>query len=133
MVKLIFFLLFCICINSTVHAQASSFDSAGVFTGKPDIPPSHKGGLDNWIKFLHLNIINRQDTLEGPITVIVSFVIDEKGNLSGFKTIKDTGKGIVEDVIRCIKSGPGYLPAMVKGKPVKYRYTETINLETLEN
>lgn len=122
-------LLFLLCINGYTHAQKLLIDSPGIFKGKPDILPTHQGGLDEWIKFIHQNFINSDSVPEGPIIVAVSLIIDKQGNISDFEPVHDPGYGILEKVINLIRTGRGYLPAKVNGKPVKYRYTETITID----
>jgi len=131
--KLSLSLLFFISMNITIYAQAALFDSSGVFIGKPDVLPSHRSGIDGWLKFISRNL-NIEDSVAvaGPIIATVSFIIDKQGSVTNFTPVNDLEFGILAKFINLIRSGPGYTPAMVNGKPVKYRYTETVNLDPSE-
>ncbi|RYU93294.1 energy transducer TonB [Emticicia agri] len=60
-------------------------------------------------KALQMNIQGR---------VIVSFVVNEKGELSDFTIAKSLGYGCDEEAIRLIKNGPKWFPATKDEKPV---------------
>lgn len=50
--------------------------------------------------------------------VIVSFMVNEKGELSDFTIIRSIGFGCDEEAIRIIKNGPKWFPATKEDKPV---------------
>lgn len=58
-----------------------------------------------------------QSNIQG--RVIVSLVVNEKGELSDFTIIRSLGFGCDEEAIRIIKNGPKWFPATKEDKPVK--------------
>lgn len=57
-----------------------------------------------------------QSNIQG--RVIVSFTVNEKGELSDFSIIRSLGFGCDEEAIRIIKNGPKWFPATKEDKPV---------------
>jgi hypothetical protein len=142
MKKTILISLFIFCGASTaVYSQSDSskflFDSSGIFIGKPDSLPSFKGGKKAWINFLTKNlnssVVVDNGAPAGIYTTIVSFLVDENGNLSDFKAEHDAGYGSLQEAIRILKLSPGYNPADYKGQPVKYRHKESFTFQVTLN
>ena len=115
-----------------VKAQKAnhSSDEKGVFIGKPDILPSFKGGIVGWNKFLKRNLNTdtpiQNDAADGCYISEVSFLVDEKGEISDIKLKKGGKYGTGKEAIRMFKITPPWLPAMVKGKAVKYRTIQEV-------
>jgi periplasmic protein TonB len=102
-----------------------SKDKAGVYS-KAEQMPQYPGGEAALSKFVENNINYPQDALDQDAegTVMVSFVIDEKGKVvqpeaSG----KMTGNGLGQEAIKVVSRMPAWKPGMVKGKAVKTRLT----------
>ena len=55
--------------------------------------------------------------------IIVSFVINENGQVTDPKVLRHVDKGLDKEAIRIIKSMPRWIPGEHKGKKVKVRLT----------
>lgn len=82
--------------------------------------PEYPGGREAMAKFLGDNIVYpkkaKEENIEGK--VMISFVVDESGNVKDPKIIKSFGYGSDEEALRVIKLLNGWKPAMKNGKPV---------------
>ena len=52
----------------------------------------------------------------GTYTTIVIFIVDKEGNISDVKALTAHGFGMEEEVIRVIKNGPKWIPAIQNGR-----------------
>ncbi len=88
----------------------------------PEVPPSFPGGLAAWTKYLERNldhkIVKKKGGPPGKYTVVVNFQVDEHGNISNIRS-NNPGYGTKEEVVRIIKNGPNWKPAINKGKSVR--------------
>ena len=86
---------------------------------------------DAYISYLKKNLVYQQEAIENKIsgTVVVAFTVEESGNLSGFEIIESPGYGSGEEVIRLIKSGPSWLPAIKDGKETSERVYLSIHFD----
>jgi periplasmic protein TonB len=50
---------------------------------------------------------------------VVRFIVDKKGNISNVSAETNLGYGMEKEVIRVIKKGPKWIPAIQNGKVVK--------------
>lgn len=99
----------------------------------PDISAKFPGGQFAWIKYLQKNLnsdvpaANRAPN--GNYTVIVSFNVDERGNLSEVKALNDPGYGTAAEAVRVIKAGPAWAPAVLEGKNVPSKQKQAITFQ----
>lgn len=93
-----------------------------VFT-KVEIEASFPGGDIAWRKYLEKALPAFDPADHGaPIsyyTVVVQFIVDKEGNITEVKPLTSYGYGMEEEVVRIIKKGPKWSPAILNGKPVK--------------
>jgi hypothetical protein len=93
-------------------------------------PPSFPGGITGWEKYLQrqlkASIVSDKGGPPGKYVARVSFMVDENGNLSDFKIIKDPGYGTGAEALRVIKNGPKWVPATQNGKPVKAMQQQSV-------
>lgn len=61
----------------------------------------------------------RKNKIEGK--VVVQFIINEDGRCSDFEVVKGIGYGCDEAAVEAFKKMPNWKPAMVNGKPVRFR------------
>jgi periplasmic protein TonB len=61
----------------------------------------------------------RKNKIEGK--VVVQFIINEDGSCSNFEVVKGIGYGCDEAAVEAFKKMPNWRPAMINGKPVKFR------------
>ncbi|HCN85143.1 MAG TPA: energy transducer TonB [Sphingobacteriaceae bacterium] len=98
------------------------------------ILPLFPGGPAAWAKFVGDNYnypaLARENNMSGK--VIVSFVVEKDGTLTGFKVVRDFGFGSGEEAIRMLKSSPPWSPGIQNGLKVPVAYTQPIVL-TLGN
>jgi TonB family protein len=55
-------------------------------------------------------------------TVLVSFIVNEDGSLSGVEVLKSVSRNTDNEALRVIKTLDKWYPAVVKGKPVNVRF-----------
>ena len=65
-------------------------------------------------------IIAREITLEG--TVVVSFVVNKKGEIGQIEILRDIGMGCGEEVKKAVKKLKGFYPGKQNGRPVSVIY-----------
>ena len=110
-----------ITINNDNVADVKSNNKNPVFT-KADIPPSFPGGDSAWRKYLvkNLNASTPVDhgAPEGTYKVMAQFIVDTLGYIYDLKTLTHFGYGMEEEVIRLLKLGPPWIPAMQNGRKV---------------
>ncbi len=61
--------------------------------------------------------------------VVISFTIDEEGNVIDPKIIRDIGGGFGEEGLRIVRSMPQWIPAEQDGKPVKVNFNLPIKFK----
>lgn len=86
--------------------------------------PEFPGGAEALFKYLASKIrypdLARENKVEG--LVVVQFIIDEKGKISGVTILRGIGGGCDEEAIRVIRAMPDWEPGLQRGRPVKVRY-----------
>lgn len=99
----------------------------------PDISAKFPGGQFAWIKYLQKNLNSdmpaENRAPNGNYTVIVSFNVDERGNLSEIKALNDPGYGTAAEAVRVIKAGPAWAPAVLEGKNVPSKQKQSITFQ----
>ncbi len=127
LIALAFFTFFQLAGEKTI---AQKKDSSELFTGVPDKDPQFPGGQAAWIKFIekyvHPEVASQKNAPAGKYTSIISFLIDSLGNTSDFVVEKDAGFGTAEEALRVLKRGPKWIPAVVNGRPVPIRKSQSI-------
>lgn len=93
--------------------------------------PDGTNGLQNYFnKNLEYPAEASNEGVEG--IVKLSFIVDEKGKLiSPEVTGENLGYGLEEEALRVIKNMPAWIPAKVKGKPVKTKITLPIRFQLI--
>ena len=124
--KSLFLLFFLVANFSGIIAQTTpaATDTSSVhIIGKMEIKTSTIGDEEAWKRYLmsYLNFMVPYDNGApiGNYTVIVQFIIEENGNVSDVKAHTNFGYGMEEEVVRLIKKGPKWSPAIKDGKPIK--------------
>ena len=101
-------------------------------TGEPDffvivedMPQFQGAGLENFHKFILNQIIYPVLAQENGIggTVILSFIIDEKGKLGNIEILRKSHPELDKEAVRVLSSSPVWVPGKQRGKPVKVKFT----------
>lgn len=135
---IILFVLTIIGIPALLHAQSftidttkKSMDISGQFNGAAiNLPavkkrPEFPGGKKAWQDFLRSNIniavpiANK--AIPGTYKVMIRFIVESDGKLSGPGAESNCGYGLESEVIRCIKKSTKWIPAETSsGKKVNF-------------
>ncbi|MGZ3946419.1 MAG: TonB family protein, partial [Mucilaginibacter sp.] len=102
---------------------------SGINVGRfNEAAPEFPGGLAAFGKFIEDNIVYpvaaHKNGTKGK--VVVSFVIEEDGSLTGGRVVKGIGDGCDEEALRVIKRMPKWKPAVQNGKSVRVAYNVPI-------
>ena len=97
---------------------------------KIQIPAEFPGGQLGWANYLERNLNSNLPASRGApygkYVVIVSFNIDEEGNISEVKAENNPGYGTTEEAVRVIQNGPKWIPATDNGEKVIYKQRQAI-------
>ena len=111
------------------NANPEETDNQGYYT---NIAPSFPGGDRAIINFFQKNIDYPEDAAANGVegTVNISFLVDEKGNISYPMTNPPRiGYGLEEEAMRVFSKMPKWTPGSLKGKNVKTRYTLPVTFQ----
>ena len=107
-------------------------DDKKLFDGNVDQEAQYPGGLKALTDFVASNLEYPQRALDNGTQgkVLVRFVVEKDGAVSGIQVIKDIGDGCGDEVIRILKRTKKWTPAKVNGLPVRsvYRLPVTFRL-----
>ena len=93
------------------------------------------GGMVEWLKFLERNcngqVASDNGAAAGRYTVVIRFVVDEEGNVSGLAALTAHGHGMEEEAMRVIKRAAKkkWIPALQNGRHVKAYRSQPITFE----
>jgi hypothetical protein len=129
--KYFFCCLLVVCTSAVTEAQvpppppldtANMIKDKGVFV-KVEVEAVYPGGEKMWSTYLSGNLNPevpiQQYAPPRAYTVVVQFLVDKEGNIEEINPLTNHGFGMEEEVVRVIKNGPKWTPAMVNGKPVR--------------
>lgn len=119
-------------LNQIPHPRPPLFDDSqkdqGISTADKvfDIvenPPKPKGGVEGWNQYLASNIKYPASAREKGIQgmVVVAFVVDSEGKITGAEILKGIGGGCDEEALRVINASPDWEPGQQGGKDVNVR------------
>ena len=109
--------------NNNLPATKREVDKSGVYSSA-DVMPAYPGGSDALSNYILNNIEYPSDALDNSIegTVMVEFVVDEKGNISNVHAINEKiGYGLEEEAVNVVSKTSGWSPAKIKNKNVKMK------------
>lgn len=99
-----------------VSAEEKIFERVEIEAGFP-------GGDALWRRYLERTLDGSTPTKngapEGTYTVVVQFIVDKEGNISDVRALTNHGYGMEAEVVRVIKKGPKWSPAIQDGRHVK--------------
>ncbi len=80
------------------------------------------GGETKWKQYLEYNfnksVLNDPKIPKGDYTVVIQFIVDDRGDISDIRPLTKFGYGMEEEAVRMIAKGPKWSPAFEKGNPV---------------
>ena len=98
------------------------------------IMPSFKGGEDAMYEWLGENIKYPQVAKETGVsgTVIVTFVVEKDGSITGIKILKNVGGGCGAEALRVVNAMPKWIPGTQNGNLVRVQYNLPIRFSLVE-
>lgn len=101
-----------------------SIESSKIFDNV-DEEASFPGGIAACMKYIADNF--RYPNIQGDCSIqgkiVVSFIVNEDGNLNDIKVKKSVYSDLDKEAVRVVKSMPKWIPAKQNGKAVKSKYT----------
>ncbi len=118
-----FFLNNSYCQKDSVRTkQNTAIGVDGKVFEKVEVEAAFPGGVDAWRLYLQqnlkANVPVKKGAPAGAYKVIVKFIVSTDGQITDVEAETDYGFGMEKEVIRIIKKGPKWLPAMQNGKSV---------------
>jgi len=128
MKRVIFVSLICALFTLTAKAQKETISKDKVYTSVERVP-SFPGGIEAFYNFLAKNIVYpkaaRNNNTQGK--VILSFIVETDGKLTGVKVARGIGDGCDEEAQRVVKLSSPWNPGTQNGSPVRVAYSVPIN------
>ena len=128
--------LSCFAQTDTINKKENTDDSVFTTVQKP---AEFRGGLYGWNRHLEQNlnmqlgnmyIVIPQGQTQAKATVVLSFIVDKKGNIvdiAAQSTIpENVHPELIKEAIRILKISPKWIPAKHNGVPVNYRHKQSI-------
>lgn len=94
-----------------------------IYCDFPYTYPSFPGGQEALLQYLKENVQWPDTEADVLGRVIVSFVVETDGSLSGIKVVKSLDPLFDKEALRVVKSMPKWIPGTQNGQPVRIRYT----------
>jgi TonB family protein len=93
--------------------------------------PEFPGGVPEMMKFLSDNIRYPEESVkkETEGTVFVTFIVDDKGEVTQPKVIKGIDAACDQEALRVISQSPKWVPGKQNGNAVKVKYTLPIRFK----
>lgn len=93
--------------------------------------PQFPGGYEALISFLNSNLIYPKEAREMGLQgqLVISFIVEEDGEISSVSIIRGIGGGCDEEAIRVIESMPAWEPALKNEKPVRVLFNMPITFK----
>ena len=104
--------------------DTDSIENSKIFDNV-DEEASFPGGIAACMKYIADNF--RYPNIQGDCSIqgkiVVSFIVNEDGNLNDIKVKKSVYSDLDKEAVRVVKSMPKWIPAKQNGKAVKSKYT----------
>jgi protein TonB len=126
LLPLICCLFCCLAVKSQQPTSKDSLpptaDSSNKIFTRVEKEAEFPGGVESWRKYLQNKLDPmvpvRNNAPAGRYDVVAVFIVSKDGSLSGIKARTSFGYGMEDELIRIIKKGPKWMPAMQNGIPV---------------
>jgi periplasmic protein TonB len=111
-------------LTNESQAQTNDLAPKDSIYSKVDVLPEFPGGRKALGKYVdganhHYPKEASANKIEGK--VVIQFIIDQEGMPGEFKVVQGIGYGCDEAAVEAFKKMPKWKPALVNGKPVKFR------------
>lgn len=120
--------------GSNVQPQSTGTSNDSIYQ-KVEVMPEFPGGNSALFLFLATNVkyptISQENGIQG--RVIVSFVIDKDGSITDIEVVRSIDPILDKEAIRVIKIMPKWKPGMIKGKPVRVKYTVPVTFSLTDS
>ena len=83
-----------------------------------EFPSGNQGWREYLMKNLKANVPVKKKAPAGTYTVVIRFIVNKDGRIRSIEPETSFGYGMEEEVMRIIKKGPKWIPAMQNGRPV---------------
>ena len=96
--------------------------------------PSYPGGFQELFKYLQNNINYPPQATIAHIEgrVIVAFIVEKDGSLTGVRIAKSVHPSLDEEAVRVVSAMPNWIPGEEDGHPVRVRYVLPITFNLKE-
>jgi hypothetical protein len=92
--------------------------------------PEFPGGIEKFKLYVKNNLVMPQNANGITGRVIVTFVVERDGSLTGLNVVRGLSTDIDKEVIRLLKQSPKWHPGIRNGKPVRVAYTVPIQVHS---
>lgn len=118
-------------------ATANNFSPTSIHTNLQDtVKASFPGGEKAWLTYI-VGIVNQHiDSLQTAGitgTALVSFIVDESGRLSDFKTLQLNNSYLAQLLTEGLQKSPRWEPATINGKKIKSLYKQPLTFQLAED
>jgi protein TonB len=96
---------------------------------RADVMPEFPGGMAAWQRFLAKNIRVPGSEEGGPKRVVIRFIVNEDGTLSGLQMMASGGKELDDEIMRVLGKSPKWIPGSTGGKKIKVYHKQPIIIE----
>jgi hypothetical protein len=125
--------------GGSVDSAKLSNDSIGkdesVFQ-KVEIEAAFPGGEMAWrsflVKKLNPNVPVDNGAPSGLYKVYVQFVVDKEGNINDVRALTNYGYGMEQEVMKLIKAGPKWIPAIQRGRKVNAYRRQPVTFQVVD-
>ncbi len=96
-----------------------------IFMSAETMPSFNGGDINTFRTWVQSNLKFPQIALENGISgkVILEFVVEKDGKLTGIAVLRTPDKSLSEEAIRVLKSSPKWSPGKQRNNPVRVKYT----------
>jgi TonB family protein len=101
--------------------SAVSEPTTSIYLESAELPMAEApAGINEYLKkHTHYPKTAKTEGIQG--SVIVTFIVNEKGGLEDFEIVRELGYGCDEEAVKTLRQGPSWKPAEINGIPVKSR------------
>lgn len=112
-----------------VAATATAEVGDSIYNNKAvEVPAQYKKGTQAMLKFISDNI-KYPKGVEAKGLVVVTFVVDQKGQVTDVKAVRSPHPALSAEAVRVIKKLKGWTPATQNGRPVSVSFTLPVRFD----